>query len=341
MQPDPRLLESARRILIIRRDNIGDLLLTTPLIAAVRHASPEATVAVLATSYNAPILAGNTDIDAVYRYTKAKHSDRPRIAAWVDEARVFMNLRRQHFDLLIHANPVPHPRTGRLARFINARARLGVVGEGERKSGFNLPLKPSELEGTHHAERVFSLLRPLGVEGSAGPLKLSAPAPGGEVPVLPNAGPHPLIGIQLSSRKRCNRWPEQSYAALIEALLKHGYDVALFWAPGAEDDPRHPGDDGLAQRLHARQPQTLAMPTRTLPALVGALAQVDAMITPDGGALHIAAALGKPTVALFGCTDPAIWGPWQVPHRICRGETSATDIDPLQVEQALAELLDA
>ena len=66
------------RILVIRRDNIGDLLCATPLIHALRARFPHAALDVLANAYNAPILDGHPDIDRVVRYAKAKHSQTPK-----------------------------------------------------------------------------------------------------------------------------------------------------------------------------------------------------------------------------------------------------------------------
>ena len=61
------------KILVIRRDNIGDLVCTTPLFAALRARYPQAHIAALVNSYNAAVLEGNRDVDAVYAYTKLKH----------------------------------------------------------------------------------------------------------------------------------------------------------------------------------------------------------------------------------------------------------------------------
>ncbi|HNI74563.1 MAG TPA: hypothetical protein PLX65_13740, partial [Accumulibacter sp.] len=62
-----------RSILVIRRDNIGDLLCTTPLFHALRRHYPESRIVALVNSYNAPALQGNTDVDQVLVYEKAKH----------------------------------------------------------------------------------------------------------------------------------------------------------------------------------------------------------------------------------------------------------------------------
>ncbi|HMG60523.1 MAG TPA: hypothetical protein VK583_12390, partial [Burkholderiales bacterium] len=71
--------EAARpRILVIRRDNIGDLVCTTPLIFALRERFPLAHIAALVNTYNEPVLSGNAAIDAVYAYEKGKHRGEKR-----------------------------------------------------------------------------------------------------------------------------------------------------------------------------------------------------------------------------------------------------------------------
>jgi ADP-heptose:LPS heptosyltransferase len=92
----------------------------------------------------------------------------------------------------------------------------------------------------------------------------------------------------------------------------------LFWAPGAEDDPRHPGDDGKADRIRRSASDIPLEPIRTsgLGALLEGLARCDAVICADGGVMHLAAALHKPIACLFGVTDPSEWRPWGVPHRL-------------------------
>ena len=63
------------RILVVRRDNIGDLVCTTPLFTALRQRFPEAWIGALVNSYNAPVLRGNPDLSEVYAYTKFKHRE--------------------------------------------------------------------------------------------------------------------------------------------------------------------------------------------------------------------------------------------------------------------------
>jgi len=111
------------RILVIRRDNIGDLVLTTPLIHALRQHFPAAWIGALTNSYNAPVLDGNPDLNMVYAYDKAKHRpDRARLGVAAQTAKLLLELRHQQIDLAILAGPGYQRQAAGLVRWIAARA---------------------------------------------------------------------------------------------------------------------------------------------------------------------------------------------------------------------------
>ena len=85
-----------------------------------------------------------------------------------------------------------------------------------------------------------------------------------------------------------------------------------------------------------------AYPAGPLAELIGALAACDAIITPDGGAMHLAAALQKPIVCFFGDMPPERWRPWGTPHRVLRPQSrKATDITVDAAMSAFRELVPA
>ncbi|MBM3508356.1 MAG: glycosyltransferase family 9 protein, partial [Alphaproteobacteria bacterium] len=116
--------------------------------------------------------------------------------------------------------------------------------------------------------------------------------------------------------------------------------VMLLWAPGAADDPRHPGDDVAPAKVldQSGGGNLIPVPTPDLATLIAALSLARLVICPDGGAMHLAAALGKPVVALFGDSPVARWRPWGVAHRIVRPESG--DLADLVLEPVL-EAVDA
>jgi heptosyltransferase-3 len=149
--------------------------------------------------------------------------------------------------------------------------------------------------------------------------------------------------VHISARRPAQRWPAERFCELIARLRDaHGARCMLLWAPGPSDHPQHPGDDEKSARIRAllgSDARTVFYPTTTLPVLVGALAACDCAVLPDGGAMHLAAALGKPVVALFGDSPVERWRPWGVPHRVLRPESrDVRDITVEEIERAYASL---
>lgn len=308
------------RILVIRRDNIGDLVCTTPLLAALRQAYPGAWIGVLANAYNAPMLAGNSDIDACFAYEKAKHrqAGTTRLSVWLATAKLLWRLRRMKLDLVLCASPGAQ----RFARLLGARR----IVEADRSG-------PG-----HEAEITCRLLATLGMETPPGPLVLK-PDPR-RIEELGRAlgldKGERCCALHLSARKPRQRWPVEHFAALARRLLdeKLADRILLFWAPGVRNDPLHPGDDDKARRLlNALAGRTVsAVPTHSLAELIAGLALADAVICADGGAMHVAAALGKPIVCFFGNSSAERWHPWGVPYELL--QPASHDVADIGVDEA-------
>jgi ADP-heptose:LPS heptosyltransferase len=140
----------------------------------------------------------------------------------------------------------------------------------------------------------------------------------------------------MSARKPAQRWPVENFASLARQLhAEHGARLLLFWSPGPSDDPRHPGDDARAAELLDRcqgipiQP----MPTAHLEELIAGLSLCDQLVCSDGGAMHLAAGLGKPMVCFFGNSQASRWRPWGVPHRLL--QPASENVADVSVDQAL------
>ena len=311
------------RILIIRRDNIGDLACTTPLIAGLRAQLPRAWLGALVTTYNAEVLARNPALDEVFVYEKLKH----RTVGLLSHLRAHFGqvsrLRRQKLDCVLV--PAPAPQALKLARSLSPGRVIAA------------PIRfPSR---QHEVERVFELGRAFGLSGKPGPLRAS-PDPQKKVELANRLGAGPYTAIHISARRPAQRWPLERYAELISHLSVR-MKVMLLWAPGAKDDPRHPGDDAAAAEIlrSLATGTVLPLPTPDLTTLIAALSLADQVVCPDGGAMHLAAALGKPVVALFGDSPVERWRPWGVPHRVVRPESRDLADLPLQaVVAACGEL---
>lgn len=331
---------------MIRRDNIGDLVLMTPALTLLRQRFPQAHIAALVNSYNAPVLEGNPALDKIYIYTKVKHAGLGAIGAALGKLRTLLRVRAQRFDLAIVATAAPTRSWLQLARQCGAHQVLAATASGSPPPrGVDICVTVDErFAGRHGAEHNVLLFAPLGVTGPPPPLMV-VPDSAGVTRIREildrKTSKAPTIGLHISARKPPQRWPQERYIELAHRLHKlHGARFALLWSPGMQDDPRHPGDDMKADAI-ARACTDLplvSLPTLRLRDLIDALACIDLMFCSDGGAMHLAAGLGKPTVAMFGNSDPTIWRPWGVPHRVLQASEDVADITVDAAAAAVMEL---
>jgi heptosyltransferase III len=323
MSGSPRILMSGSpRILIVRRDNIGDLACTTPLLEALRARLPRAWLGALVTTYNAEVLAGNPALDQVFVYEKLKHRTGGLIAHVRNRLGQMSQLRQQRLDCVLV--PAPAPQSLKIARGL----RPGQI--------IAAPLTfPAQM---HEVERTFALGRSLGVTGTPGPLRIF-PDMEKVLELKQRIGAGPFIAVHISARRPAQRWPLDRYASLAAQLSKRAR-VMLLWAPGSKDNPGHPGDDEAAETILRAVKDVKVIPVETpdLKTLIAALSLAGRVVCPDGGAMHLAAALGKPVVALFGDSPVERWRPWGVAHRVVR--PASKNLSDLPVDAVLDAFLE-
>ncbi len=330
------------KILVIRRDNIGDLVCTTPLLSALRRRYPRAHIAALVNTYNRQVLEGHPDLNAVYAYAKAKHRlpGQSLAAIYWDRLALMLKLRRQRFDTVLLASPDPGASALRLARWIGP---AHIAGYAEPTGSVDLALPHDAVVALHEVEDVFRLAQLFGIDGVPGKLGMAVDADArvrAHAALGAGGSGRKLIAVHISARKSSQRWPAERFAELMRALGDKA-QFLLLWSPGAADHPQHPGDDAKARAIidAAGELPLLAYPTYELKDLAAALSLADYVICSDGGAMHIAAALGKPILCFFGDSDATRWHPWGVPYRLLQPDSrDVADISPAAALQAFREL---
>lgn len=337
-----------KKILIIRRDNIGDLVCTTPAIAALRKHYPEAEIGVLVNSYNADVLRGNPNVDHVFVYQKLKHAGNlsSRFKALTQRLKLIKQLRRWKPDVTILAK-ASYDRHGlRFARQIGAKNIIGYVpeAEGMAKGLPDIRLETPDFVALHEVEAVAGLLKPLGITTPMGPLQVFANTATAKAieQILPQA--QHRIALHISAREPERRWGNDNFIALAKHILESQPDtqILLFWSPGKADDPHHPGDDEAAAQLiqAVGSPHLVPMPTQNLTELIAALSLCDLLIGTDGGALHLAVALNKKVLAMFENKPDKLnhWYPWQAKYQLVHGEMP--EIKSISLQSLLKGLAD-
>lgn len=337
------------KIIFIRRDNIGDLVCTTPAITATRQAFPGAKIGILVNTYNADIVSNNPDINEVYVYKKAKHStDKGKCSIWFDNARLLLRIRKEQYDVAIGCGSFS-PMLARYTLLTGAKRRIGYYRKGSTDVSKNVyytdPICPAA-GYEHETIKIFRLLEPIGISGCPGrmavyPLRQELDEFSAFMAHHRSDRARRLIAIAISARIKVNKWPVEKFTELISTLLERNeYSILLLWAPGSRDNLTFPGEDEIAQSIIARfTGRILAYPTLTIPALIAAIASSDIVVTLDTGSLHISAGLQKPTVALMTKTKELSWYPWETRNIVISADKSVEAIPVELVAGAVEKLL--
>lgn len=294
VSPIKSLSAKFQKILLIRNDNIGDLICSIPAIQLIRESYPDATIHLLVNSYNAPVvepLVGKM-VDKLVIYHKTKHTGL-NFGQLLRLFRFYVELRGEKYNAAVMLVGGTSKQAISFAKWSSAE---NIYGYGEEASG------PEFKEGLHEVEYSWNLaLQMTGKERKP-----------------PEVIPYPLqrtgtrTAIQITSRKPGNRWTTKNFIELIKKVFETTKEKPiLLWSPGDSSTATHPGDDDKAADIIG---QTAAYieprPTATLAELIDVLKECRYMITPDGGAMHLANAMGIRVLALFGQSDPVRWRPW-------------------------------
>jgi ADP-heptose:LPS heptosyltransferase len=323
------------KILLIRRDNIGDLILTTPLIANLTKHKAN-TLDLLVNTYNKDVLVGNPHISNVHLYCKSHHrkAGQSLLGVYFQRIKTILAIRAAHYDVVLIASTDKH--SLKWAKLSGAK-RIIAIGNTPKKMVTDcLP----HTEGLHIVELLNTLLAPLGINAAPGPLELyvSENEINQFVEKFKIIKDKPIYGLQISSRKPKQRWQVEKFIELAHRLAaREDCKLVLFWSPGADDNPEHPGDDSKAKQVieACADIPLIALPTTNIRELMAAMSMCDQIITSDGGALHIAAGVHKPVVALYGNSDIKYWAPWKVPCAIIKAP--AEDVGLVDVDNVYSQ----
>jgi lipopolysaccharide heptosyltransferase II len=314
--PAPIQLPENARILVVKLAALGDLLLTTPMLRALRLRYPHARIDILTTEQSAPLLADSPLVDHTYALDKylfdypAQIMRRP----WrlLQLSPLLRELRGQHYDtaLLGHHLTLPFGRLKyrALLMALGTPHRIGLDngygqfltsrvpdrGFGARhEAEYNLALAAmldARLPGDDQGVRLSDL-------GWNDKLVTQAPAT-----QTPRIALHPGGGGYSLAR----RWPSERYAELAVALHKET-DATFVLVGGAEERELH---ESILQTLDHPAWATSAAGSTSPRQLAAMLAQYALFIGNDSLPMHLAAAVGIPVVAIFGPSNASAWAPW-------------------------------
>lgn len=294
-----------RRILVRGTNWLGDAVMSEPALRRLRAAFPHAYVALLAPARSAELFAGSSSVDEVIVYHRREEGVRE---FW----RAVSELWRRRFDLAVLFQNAFE--AALLARLAGARKRIGYDTQG-RGALLTHALKPGAHQRNRHQTHDYLDLvaeceracfgRAVGGNVDNVP-KLTASitqVASAEELLLAHGverDSSPLVVLNTGATNSCAKcWPTDRFAALADRLAEEtGARFALIGA-GAE---RENAAQVIAQMHHSRRAVNLAGET-SIGELLGLLAKCDLLVTNDTGPAHVAAALGTPTLTVFGPTN--------------------------------------
>jgi len=284
----PLSLPPRPRILVIALRRLGDVLLTTPLIRSLKHAYPDARIGALVFADTAGILQGNPDLDHVVSIPQ-----RPSAFATLAWAARLTG----RYDLAISTQSGDRPTTFAI---LAGRKRIAVVEDrllGRIKRALLHRAVPYDAS-THRVEAILSLADALGIArvGELVPPRAvrASGLPQGDIAVVHAA---PMFHYK--------RWTSEGWRALGSELTNRGLQVVATGGPAAHER-------AYLDEVWAGANATRVDGRLNWGELTGLLARARVFVGPDTSVTHLAAATGCPTVALYGPTDPRLWGPWPV-----------------------------
>ncbi len=292
---------SAKRILAVQIADLGDLVLTTPALAALRETLPDAHITLLTTPHAARLVEGGTLVDEII--SLRRDSGIQQIGAL---AKLFTRLRDGKYDTTIFFH---HFTTRAGALKFNAIAKAAAsktrIGLQNGRAPFLTNSIPDGGFGTlHNAGYWLKLVELLGANPTPRPAQVVV-SEADRAWVQQQIGEaHPLVVIHTGGGgdSYARRWFPERFAEVANRLhYERGASILLVGGQG----------DNTAEAAASLQIPFLDLSGKTtLPQLSAVLERADLFIGAESGVMHLAAAAGAPLVAIFGPGNAAAWGPW-------------------------------
>ncbi len=287
-------LHAGDRVLVTRLNYLGDVVLSLPMVDALRAAHPGIEIDYLTREPAASLLCGDERM--------------ARVFSWQDGARASLKtalaLRARRYRAVIDL--YSNPRSAWLSWLSGAPVRIGGNRRGRRLLYTHRVSAPRGLP----VDEVFlRYAGPLGVRGPASKpvLRVSEAESVAAEELLRGAGcepgDSPRIGVHPGGKWSVKRWPTEHFAALLARIEAMGARAVLFTGP---DEPDATSD--VRSRAGNRAVVLPPLPIRSVAAVISRL---DAMVACDGGVMHTSVAVGTPTVGIFGSSQSSVWFPYE------------------------------
>lgn len=314
------------RILLIRLERIGDVLVSIPVMRALRTRYPDAHIDLLVSRANrAARDAAAPFVTRVWCYEKT-------FGSAIDLLRAF---RRMRYDVIVDLIDHPSTTAQLVIRWCHPRAAVGLL---HAESGLYTHAAPTLDPATvHPVERFAQLLLPFGIDPTVEPLDLEYRLATEDVErarTLLGPKSRPLrFGVNLSARQPERYWGRSNYVELIRHLSAHDprFAVSICGTPRDAAEVRHVAEATGSQPVPARA---------SLHDFAAFIHEFDLLLTPDTAVVHLASSWKLPTVALYHAEEGvAPWLPYKTPHRAVADARGIPSITVDRVVRAVGELI--
>ena len=294
--------EGVERVLIRGTNWIGDVVMTLPAVAAVRKMWPRARISILAKPWVAEVYRLSPDVDEIIPFEEpGRHAGIP--GKW----RLAGELRRNRFDCAILLQNAIEAAI--IARLAGIPLRVGYNSDGRGALLTHSVRRIPEIRRVHQIDYYLAMVAAVGCPAADRDIRLS---PGSDYAATaeslftqyglkPN---RPLIGIAPGAAYGpAKKWFPERFAAVVDRLIDDtGAQTVLFGSTGDREST-------TAVAQSARHPLTDIAGKTTLREAIAVIARCNLFLSNDSGLMHVAGALGIPTIAIFGSTNPATTSP--------------------------------
>jgi predicted lipopolysaccharide heptosyltransferase III len=291
--------QAVARVLIVRLRSIGDTVLTTPSLFALKRFLPHATVDILLEDWVAPVLDGFPHVDNIITLERRSTASRARVAR---------QLRANRYDVVynLHGGTT----ATLLTRATGAKHRVGY--QTYQYAWLHNHLSPSsaslwQREKTHSVEQQLALLGWTGVPVSDRPPTQLAVTPDADASVAARLQQAELLDrefavIHPAAAFATKQWAAKNFAAVIDDLRRRGLGVVAITTAQ---------EKSIIEELNSNTSMpVVAFTDFSLPELNALLARARLFVGNDSGIAHMAAAVQTPAVVIFGSSNTAHWRPW-------------------------------
>ena len=290
-----------KRILVVKLDHLGDVLLATPVFSNLRQAYPNAELHALTGAWSRVVLEKHPDVNEVLEYNSPTFCRTGPPTPLRETFRLYQQLHRQKYDLLVELRSDWRIVCFALLRIAPKRLDR-AASQVANKLGF------PQFTGTHETTRNLDVLHKAGIPTPIQTTTFAVTAADERwvsdfLTTLQIDSERPLIALHPGSPIQIKRWMPERYAELADWLIARKRAQILF--VGVKDEiPIITEIQGLMQSASIN----IAGKT-TLTQLASILPQCNVFIGNDSGPMHLAAAVGTRTIGLYGPGDPTRFGP--------------------------------